>query len=184
MKYILFLIILFILLVIFSLTSKSGFLNYVAPYNNVSQKYWWSKQGWERFGYPYYSFWESFQNNAEETAKMVKKQEKNKIDEEKKDTEDLLFAYPPNGPAPAKLSINKPYHLLSDEFQPPRQTEALSCVNSRSCYATDFQRAIEKTGDFRQFTNNYKRGKPDSCSAPYQELVLNFYKADLIPYNN
>jgi hypothetical protein len=45
---------------------------------------------------------------------------------------------------------------------------------------------ISKTGTFRQMTNNFKRGYPDSCSAPYQELVLNFYKADpmAIPENN
>jgi hypothetical protein len=59
-------------------------------------------------------------------------------------------------------------------------------VNSRSCYAVDFDRMVSKTGNFRQFTNNYKRGYPDSCSSPYQELVLNFYKADPMstPLNN
>ena len=71
-------------------------------------------------------------------------------------------------------------------MSPPRVKESISCVNSRSCYATDFDRMISKTGNFRQMTNNYKRGYPDSCSAPYQELVLNFYKADpmAIPKNN
>ena len=96
------------------------------------------------------------------------------------DKKSPIFEYPPNTPSPADLYNNQPYHLLNDEFQPPRDKESLSCVNSRSCYATDFEKVISKTGSFRQFTNNYKRGYPDSCSAPYQELVLNFYKADPI----
>jgi hypothetical protein len=70
------------------------------------------------------------------------------------------------------------YHLLSDVMMPARSTESISCVNSRSCYASGFDNLISKTGNFRQLTNNYKRGYPDSCSSPYQELVLNFYKAD------
>lgn len=184
MKYILFLIVLFILLVIFAMTSTSGFLNYVAPYANKEQKGWWTRQGWERFGYPYYNFWEKFQNYADVNSTLLNEMKDEKNENDKKNTEDVLIAYPPNSPAPAKLALNTPYHLLGDEFQPPRQKESLSCVNSRSCYATDFQRAVEKTGDFRQLTNNYKRGTPDSCTAPYQELVLNFYKADVIPYNN
>jgi hypothetical protein len=69
-----------------------------------------------------------------------------------------------------------PYHLLNDILEQPRLNESLSCVNSRSCYAVDFNRALEKNGSFRQITNNYKRNFPDSCSAPKQELVLNFYK--------
>jgi hypothetical protein len=95
-------------------------------------------------------------------------------------SEGPLMEFPPDTPDSADLYNNQPYHLLSDEFQPPRDKESLSCVNSRSCYATDFEKVIAKTGSFRQFTNNYKRGYPDSCSAPYQELVLNFYKADPI----
>ena len=82
---------------------------------------------------------------------------------------------------PADVYNNQPYHLLGDEMSPPRMKESLSCVNSRSCYASDFERMISRTGNFRQFTNNYKRGYPDSCSSPYQELVLNFYKAETLP---
>jgi len=92
-----------------------------------------------------------------------------------------VLSYPPNGPSPVDLYNKQPYHLLSDEMQPPRMKESLSCVNSRSCYATDFQRMIEKTGTFRQLTNNYKRGFPDSCTGWQQELALNFYKADPVP---
>ena len=63
---------------------------------------------------------------------------------------------------------------------PPHDTESLSYVNSRSCYSSGFDNTISKTGNFRQLTNNYKRGYPDSCSSPYHELVLNFYKTDPI----
>lgn len=95
--------------------------------------------------------------------------------------EPAVLAYPPNGPSPVDLYNRQPYHLLSDVMQPPRMKESISCVNSRSCYATDFQRMIEKTGTFRQLTNNYKRGYPDSCTGWQQELALNFYKADPVP---
>lgn len=76
----------------------------------------------------------------------------------------------------ADLYNNQPYHLLDDIFSPPRLKESLSCVNSRSCYASDFENVLSKTGNFRQITNNYKREYPDNCSAPFQELTLNFYK--------
>ena len=87
-----------------------------------------------------------------------------------------LLDYRPNQPSPVDLQNTQPYHLLSDIMGLPRLKESLSCVNSRSCYATDFQRTIEKTGNFRQLTNNYKRKYPDSCSGTEQELTLNFYK--------
>lgn len=90
--------------------------------------------------------------------------------------EDPLMEYAPDTPSPVELNNNQPYHLLNDTMQPPRLNESLSCVNSRSCYATDFQRELEKTGNYRQMTNNYKRDYPDSCTSPLQELVLNFYK--------
>jgi len=89
-----------------------------------------------------------------------------------------IMEFPPDTPDSADLYNNQPYHLLSDEFQPPRDKESLSCVNSRSCYATDFENVLSKTGNFRQITNNYKRGYPDNCSAPMKELTLNFYKSD------
>jgi hypothetical protein len=91
---------------------------------------------------------------------------------------DTLAPFTPNTPGPADIYNNTPYHLLSDEMPPPRTKESLSCVNSRSCYATDFERAHDKTGNFSQTTNNYKRNYPDSCSAPYQELTLNYYKVN------
>ena len=49
---------------------------------------------------------------------------------------------------------------------------------AQECHEVDFQTAMEKTGNFRQLTNNYKRGDPDSCSAPIQELATTFYKVE------
>lgn len=85
-----------------------------------------------------------------------------------------LTNFPPNKPSPVDFGNRSNYMLLSDELEPLES--GISCVNSRSCFATDFDRLVEKTGNFRQFTNNYKRDYPDSCSSPYQELVLSFYK--------
>jgi hypothetical protein len=87
-----------------------------------------------------------------------------------------LTNFPPNKPSPVSFRDGSNYMLLADELEPI--DSGLSCVNSRSCYAVDTDRLQEKTGNFRQLTNNYKRGYPDSCSSPYQELVLSFYKDD------
>jgi hypothetical protein len=159
--------------------NKASFVNYVAPYAPKSQRNWWKKAGWERFGYPYYTYWESFENlndrPAEVSAESVSQA---RLLTQTIGNENPVMEFPPDSPAPADVYNNQPYHLLGDEIAPPRVTESISCVNSRSCYATDFERMVSKTGNYRQMTNNYKRGYPDSCSAPYQELILNFYKAD------
>ena len=164
---------------------KTQFTNYVAPYGRKSQNRWWNREGWQRFGYPYYSFWETFEDIKDKPA-GVELEDEGSLLKQKAGKEDSVLEYPPESPGPASLYNNNPYHLLSDELPPPREKEALSCVNSRSCYASDFERMVSKTGNYRQMTNNYKRGYPDSCSAPYQELVLNFYKADPMqsPPNN
>ena len=164
-----FFIILILLGIILFYPRVSGFANYVAYYQSPSQNGWWKRADWKRFGFPYYSYWESFKNPASSAGL---------INSEKK--ESPIMEYPPDTPAPTNFSLQKPYHLLSDEFTKPRAKESISCVNSRSCYAVNFERMVEKVGNYRQLTNNYKRGYPDSCSAPYQELILNFYKADII----
>jgi hypothetical protein len=141
----------------------SPFINYVAPFASPSHKNWWNRMGWERFGYPAFSYWESFENHMDRPMPL-------------RPEISPVLEFPPNTPNSADLYNSNPYHLLSDEFAPPREKESISCVNSRSCYATDFNSLISKTGNYRQMTNNYKHNYPDSCSAPYQELVLNFYK--------
>lgn len=110
---------------------------------------------------------ESFENQQISEQKILDSQGKKNF--ERRNEKDLTDIGYPN------LYNDKPYHLLSDEFN-SLSPEKISCVNSRSCYATSFDRFLEQTGNFRQITNNYKRGYPDSCSSPFQELVLSFYK--------
>jgi hypothetical protein len=156
-----------------------GFLNFVAPFSRSPNAHWWEKPGRLSFASPFYSYWsEPFTNAAVPPPvppKYVNMTEENP-----------LMEYRPGTGEPADVYNDTPYHLLQDTMQQPRTKESISCVNSRSCYATDFQRMTEKTGNFRQMTNNYKRNYPDSCTSPMQELVLNFYKTDAmaIPENN
>jgi|UniRef100_A0A6C0DYV0 hypothetical protein len=181
------LVLIIILIVIMSM-KKTNFVNYVAPYAPKSQKNWWKRAGWERFGFPYYSYWsEGYENLNDRPAEVSAESEQQaSLLTRSLGDEGPVMEFPPDTPGPADLYNNQPYHLLADEMSPPRVKETISCVNSRSCYATDFERMVSKTGNYRQFTNNYKRNYPDSCSAPTQELVLNFYKADPmpIPQNN
>lgn len=68
-----------------------------------------------------------------------------------------------------------PYALLKDVVKPlPPNAKGLT---AETCYGVDFQTRLEKTGNFRQLTNNYKRGTPDSCSTPDHSL-MSFYKPD------
>jgi hypothetical protein len=168
---------------------KTPFANYVAPYAPKQQRNWWRRPGWERFGYPAYTFWqkeEGFENLNDKPAPITDESQSNLLKHTENNKASAVLDFVPDGPAPAELYNQTPYHLLGDEMSPPRTEESLSCVNSRSCYATSFERMISKTGNYRQMTNNYKQGYPDSCSSPYQELVLNFYKSDgmSVPANN
>jgi len=92
-------------------------------------------------------------------------------------TEDIHM----NGMSPADASLadaRQPYSLLKGWLtlasDPIYKTAA-------KCHAADFQVRLEKTGNFRQLTNNYKRGDPDSCSTPIQDLGLAIYKTEPIP---
>lgn len=142
--------------------NKDSFVNYIARYAPASQDKWWERPNMNMFGYPAYSYWEAFENPA-----PLKKDE----------SESPLMDYPPNGPSPAEVYNEHPYHLLGDIMPPPSDKESLSKINSSSCYAADFEQAVAKTGNYRQTTNNYKRNYPDSCSGWNQELTLNFYKS-------
>jgi hypothetical protein len=90
-----------------------------------------------------------------------------------KEFDTAVLSYPPNGPSPANIDNRQPYHLLSDIMSHTREKKSIS---SQSCYKTDFGPTMEKTGNFRQMTNNYKRNYPDSCSGWNQDLTLNFYQ--------
>ena len=185
-KYIVFIFVLLVIgLAITAAAKRAPFVNYVAPSAPASQRNWWRRDGWQRFGYPYYSFWESFVNLNDRPADVASETVGSLLLPQQS-KESVVLDYPPDTPSPADLYNTIPYHLLGDEISPPRVKETISCVNSRSCYASDFDRMISKTGTYRQMTNNYKRGYPDSCSSPYQELVLNFYETDPmhLPSNN
>jgi len=168
-KYIISVIILILVVAIASTCPNAEtFLSVIAPYRATTTS-WWKRPS---FGSPAYSYWETeyFETEPFENPKM-------EVDATNTPKDSALLTYPPNTPSPVERG-SEPFHLLKDVMAAPRLKESLSCVNSRSCYATDFQRAIEKTGNFRQLTNNYKRSGSDSCSAPLQELVLNFYKSE------
>lgn len=86
-----------------------------------------------------------------------------------------------NGMSPADATLNQPrqpYSLLLGWLQPASQPKY---VNAEECRSLDFQTRLERTGNFRQLTNNYKRGDPDSCSGPIEDLTLSFYKTTPIP---
>jgi len=153
-------IIMMLVLALVALTkNKDSFLHYLSHYE--PQEKWWERPNKKMYGYPAYSYWEAFENPA-----PLKKD----------DSESPVMDYPPNGPSPAEVYNEHPYHLLGDMMSPPSDKESLSKINSRSCYAADFEQTIAKTGNYRQTTNNYKRNYPDSCSGWNQELTLNFYK--------
>jgi hypothetical protein len=90
---------------------------------------------------------------------------------------DPLLTSPPGKPAPVDSVNRDSFLLLGDEFKPMPLSSGISCVNSRSCFASDFNRLQEKTGNYRQITNNFKHAYPDSCSAPFQELAMSFYES-------
>ncbi len=87
---------------------------------------------------------------------------------------------------PADATLNKPiqpYHLLNGYLPNQKVDNVLSCMRAGCCYETDFQNYMQTTGNYIQRTNNYKREAPDSCSAPFHELVNNFYKVEPIFIN-
>jgi len=79
-----------------------------------------------------------------------------------------------NDKADANLANDQPYHLLQDERA--NATPMLSSVSTAGCYATDMEQHLSKVGNHRQLTNNYRRAGPDSCSAPWKELLFHFYE--------
>jgi hypothetical protein len=78
--------------------------------------------------------------------------------------------------APYEGLGNKPYKsydLLPGGKPEPRVAGG---PTSQKCYQVDWARGLERAGSYAQRTNNYIHGYPDSCSAPYHELILNFYE--------
>ena len=87
-------------------------------------------------------------------------------------------------PAAAALAEKRtPYTLLNGWLSPVQAGDTPSPASSftaERCYESDFQTRLERTGNYRHLTNNYKRESPDSCSAPLQETTLGFYKIDAL----
>ena len=81
----------------------------------------------------------------------------------------------PSGPAPRKVNSGEPWTLL-EKLRPTDQAVPHYGENALSCYAKDFWRGHERTGNYRQETNNYKQDYPDSCSSGRGEFVLSFYE--------
>ena len=81
------------------------------------------------------------------------------------------------GGDPLLGKLRDPYNLL--DWIPA--SEKPLYPTAKGCREADFQTRLERTGNFRQMTNNYKRGDPDSCSAPLHDLTLAFYKPDPVP---
>jgi hypothetical protein len=164
------LVVLLVLLVFYKMTETSvdGFINYIIiPARRRFWRNWHPWVGYRMGG------WRYVREGFDSVPEKINKGEKNMGERD-----DMIMDYPPNSPSVADITDNVPYHLLKDQFRTPCKPEQLSQVNSRSCYATDFQRMIEKTGNYSQLTNNYKRGYPDSCTGTYQELTSSFYSVE------
>jgi hypothetical protein len=72
-----------------------------------------------------------------------------------------------------------PYHLLKGVL-PDAEKDAPSGLTAERCYQLDFSKRLEKTHNYIQRTNNYRHEAPDSCSAPFSDLVNSFYKVDMV----
>lgn len=150
------------ILLLFLVMSCSYTLD-VQGYDQNATRKWWTDSA---------SALEPFENQLQASQPL--------IDLSKQDSSSVLMEYAPGKPAPTDIYNKKPFHLLEDRLEAALDDGDMSpsCVNSRSCYATDTEAYLSKVGNYRQLTNNYKREYPDNCSALRQELVLNFYKAD------
>ena len=86
----------------------------------------------------------------------------------------------PDGTAPASIGDRQPYHAL--EQMETLMNSQLSSVTADKCHCADESVKLELMGNginYKQMTNNYKRGAPDSCTAPRHELVGSFYSGGI-----
>jgi len=76
-------------------------------------------------------------------------------------------------PADASLeNPRQPYALLNGVL--PEKTDK-GTLTAQTCYQKDFIEQSNKVGNYIQRTNNFRHAAPDSCSAPFTELVNSFY---------
>jgi hypothetical protein len=69
----------------------------------------------------------------------------------------------------------KNYQLLNDVLKPTESTHVAVGPTAAKCYGIDYGNSLELSS-YSQRTNNYQHKRPDSCSAPNQDLILGFYK--------
>ncbi len=80
------------------------------------------------------------------------------------------------GATPVPLNLDyESYDLLKGVLKGFPERRIAEGPTAQTCFDRDFGRSIERAGSYAQRTNNYKRGYPDSCSAPNHDLVLDFY---------
>ena len=90
---------------------------------------------------------------------------------------------PSLSPADAALeAMRAPYALLDGVLKPTPFGAEKPTLSASACYDADFQKRLEKTGNYRQLTNNYRRGVPDSCSMPLHDLVNKAYEVPVVPF--
>ena len=80
---------------------------------------------------------------------------------------------------PGEADLNhprKPYALLNLPL-----ADKPTVLTAQGCHESDFPTRLEKTGNYRQLTNNYRHGDPDSCSGWTEELNLAVYKTEPLP---
>jgi len=68
-----------------------------------------------------------------------------------------------------------PAHILKDNIEVTRPYNVTGVLTQQQCYEQDGHIIPEKVGDYTQRTNNYIHTYPDSCSAPFKEMVGSFY---------
>jgi len=68
-----------------------------------------------------------------------------------------------------------PAHILKDKIEISRPFNEVGTLTQQQCFEQDGNRIPEILGDYNQRTNNYAHTYPDSCSAPFKELVGSFY---------
>jgi hypothetical protein len=79
---------------------------------------------------------------------------------------------------PGLAAPRSPYALLNL----PTTTEPI-ILTAQECHEADFATRLEKTGNFRQMTNNYRHGDPDSCTGWTEELNMAIYKTEPLAQN-
>jgi len=126
----------------------------------------WRAGGRIRYKPVYTTYLEDFQNQKDQQAAVEEAEEEE------------VYDYRPDTPAHADLNINKTYTLLQDvpNVTPLPAPGSIGCVNSQTCYESEFSHLLEQGGNYRQTTNNFKHENPESCTAWHQELVGDFYK--------